>query len=173
MTNNSNTNVNQDYQNNINLSYDYIEKSLKDIKESDRDINTQLGLLIGFNFTFIRFFINDLPSMLKDDSLSCNSCLILKILAYTFSFASIIFCFLGLYKTIKYYIIPPHLLLENCDKVPNYELRLAILDTWEEKLKNFTELTKQKKQLLNKAIALLLVSGLMAIFDDLIVSIFS
>ena len=172
MANISNADANQDYQNNINLSYDYIEKSLKEVQDIDRDINTQLGLLIGFNFTFIRFFLNDLPSIFTDDSLSCNSCLIFKILAYTFSFASIIFCFLGLYKTIKYYLVPPHLLIENCDKVPNYELKLAILDTWQDKLKSFIQLTKQKKQLLNRAIAILLISGLMAILDELIASIF-
>lgn len=162
-----------DYDDNLALSYNYIEKSLQEVQDINNNTNTQLGLLIGFNFTFIRFFINDLATNLTNNSAPCNSCLLLKVLAYFFSSASIICCFFGLYKTVKYYIIPPHLLIENCDKVPSSELKLAIMDTWQEKLKNFKEVTQEKKRILNKAIALISISGLMSIFNYIVVSIFS
>lgn len=163
----------EDYEINIALSYDYIEKSLKEIQDINNNTNTQLGLLIGFNFTFIRFFINDLPNKIVNlNSWSCNSCLLFKILAYGLAIASISLCFFGLYKTIKYYIIPPNLLIENCNRVSNAELKLAIIDTWQNKLKDFKEVTQQKKQILNRSIILLLISGLMAIIDEIIASIF-
>ncbi|MEL4895035.1 hypothetical protein [Crocosphaera sp. Alani8] len=141
----------QDYQNNINLSYDYIEKSLKEVQDIKNTINTELGLLIGFNFTFIRFFLNELPNeIINSNPVLCHSCLVLKIFAYVFSIASIIFCFFGLYKTVTYYIIPPKLLLENCDRVPNEELRLAVIDTWQKKLESFNQINQQKKQIFNR-----------------------
>ena len=164
---------NSDCNDNVALSYEYIEKSLKEVQDINNNTNTQLGLLIGFNFTFIRFFLNELPTaIVNNDHLPCNSCLILKISAYGLSFSSIIFCFWGLYKTIKYYIIPPNLLIENCDTVSSQELRLAIIDTFQDKLEHFKELIQQKKEILNRSIILLLISGSMAIADEIIVSIF-
>ena len=163
----------KDYEENVALSYDYTEKSLKEVQDINNNTNAQLGLLIGFNFTFIRFFINDLPGRIIDlDSWFCNSCLLFKILAYSFSITSIILCLFGLYKTVKYFIIPPDILLENSDQVTNQELKLAILDTWIDKLKDFKDITQQKKQILNRAIILLLVSGLMAIMDEIIATTF-
>ena len=163
----------KDYQDNVTLSYDYIEKSLKEVQDINNHINTQLGLLIGFNFTFIRFFINELPNkIINHNPLFCNSCLLFKILAYTFAIASISACFFGLYRKIKYYIIPPSLLTKNCDQVTHQELQLAIIDTWQDKLKDFKEVTQQKKQILNLSIVLLLISGLMAICDEIIATIF-
>lgn len=168
-----NSNSNSDYDDNIALSYDYVEKSLKEVQDINNNTNTQLGLLIGFNFTFIRFFINELPDrIINDDYLACNSCLLLKIFAYSLSIISILFCFSGLYKTIKYYIVPPNLLIENCDQVPPQELKLAIIDTFQEKLQYFKELIKHKKIILNRSIILLLMSGLMAAIDEIIAYIF-
>ena len=53
--------INQEYKVNVDLSYDYIEKSIKEIQNKSNNINTELGLLIGFNLTFIRFFVAELP----------------------------------------------------------------------------------------------------------------
>ena len=166
-------NSNSDYCDNVALSYEYMEKSLKEVQDINNNTNTQLGLLIGFNFTFIRFFINELPErLINEDSLTCNSCLLFKIFAYGLSFISIILCFWGLYKTIEYYIVPSNLLIENCDKVSPQELRLAILDTFQDKLDNFENLIKQKKVMLSRSIILLLASGLMAVMDEMIAYIF-
>ena len=166
-------NFNSDYADNVALSYDYIEKSLKEVQDINNNTTAQMGLLIGFNFTFIRFFINELPSrIINGDSLLCNSCFIFKILAYSLSFISILLCFLGLYKTIKYYIVPPNLLIENCDQVSPQELKLAIIDTFQDKLQHFRELIQQRKLILNLSIILLLASGLMAIIDEIIAYIF-
>lgn len=104
-------------------------------------------------------------------SLPCNSCLVLKLLAFGFAIASISWCLLGLYKTIKFYIIPPNLLIENCDRVSSQELKLAIIDTWQEKLENFQVSNSYKKQLFNHSIFLLLLSGVMVILDKLLASL--
>ena len=128
--------------------------------------------MIGFNFTFIRFFLRDLPGRKIDsNSLPCNSCLLLEILAYGLAFSSICLCLSGLYKTIKFYIIPPNLLIKNCDRVSPQELKLAIIDTWQEKLENFQASNSYKKQLFNSSIFLLMLSGLMVIFDKIVVSV--
>lgn len=162
----------KEYEANLALSYEYIEKSLKEVQDINNSINTQLGLLIGFNFTFIRFFLSDLPDRnIDSNSLPCNSCLVLKLLAFGFAIASISWCLLGLYKTIKFYIIPPKLLIENCDRVSSQELKLAIIDTWQEKLESFQASNSYKKQLVNRSIFLLLLSGVMVILDKLVASI--
>ena len=162
-----------DYDANVSLSYDYIEKSIKELQDINNNTNTQLGLLIGFNFTFMRFFINELPGhIINSDSLPCNSCLLFKFFSYLFSSLSIGFCFFGLYQMVKYYIIKPELFIENCDRVSNAELKLAIIDTWKEKLRNFKEVALQKKQFFNRSIICLLVSSLMAVMDTIIDSIF-
>ncbi|MEY2833860.1 MAG: hypothetical protein RLZZ574_3119 [Cyanobacteriota bacterium] len=85
---------------------------------------------------------------------------------------SIISCFLELYKTIDYYIIKPNILVQNCDRASNIELKLAILDTWNIKLDNFIELVKYKKQLFNYSIVFLVISGLIGTLDKIIVSTF-
>ena len=163
----------QDYPANVALSYDYIEKSLKEVQEINNNINNQLGLLIGFNFTFMRFFLNELADKIIDaNSMVCYTCFYSKTLAYGFAAGSIIFCFFGLYKTVTYYIIPPKLLLENCDQVPNQELRLAVIDTWQKKLDAFNQINQQKKQIFNRSIILLFISGAMAILNKLIALIF-
>ncbi|MEN9519055.1 MAG: hypothetical protein RLZZ381_1643 [Cyanobacteriota bacterium] len=163
----------EEYEANITLSYEYTEKSIKEIQDANNYINTQLGLLIGFNLTFIRFFLNSLPnSTYSLDSLPCNSCWLLKLLAYGFSITSIVSCFLGLYKTIDYYIIKPNILVQNCDRTSKIELKLAILDTWKIKLDNFIELIKYKKRLFNYSIVFLGISGLMGILDKIIISTF-
>ncbi|MGL6341816.1 MAG: hypothetical protein ACRC80_22075 [Waterburya sp.] len=163
----------EEYKNNVDLSYEYIEKSLKEVQDISHHTNTQLGLIIGFNFTFIRFFLSELPDNVNSlESLPCNSCLLFKILAYAFAIASIISGFLGLYTKIKYYIISPNDLIASCNQINNLELRLAIVDTWDEKLGDFIKLAKQKKQLFNYSIIFLLLSGLIAALDEIIATVF-
>lgn len=163
-----------EYKINVDLSYEYIEKSIQEVQDISNHTNSQLGLLIGFNFTFIRFFISELPDQISQlESLPCNSCLLLKILAYVFAIASIISCFFGLYTKIKYYIISPNDLIESCDQIDNLELKLAIIDTWQEKLNEFIKLAKQKKQLFNYSIIFLIISGMIAILDEMISTIFN
>lgn len=162
----------QDYKLNLELSYDYLEKSIKEVQDVINNTNGQLGILIGFNFTFIRFFINELPGKIKIDAvLYCNSYFTLKIFAYGLAIASITFCFWGLYQTTELKIIKPNVLIENCDRVINQELKLAIIDIWELKVQNFISLATRKKYFLNLSIVLLLISGLMAVLDEAIVTI--
>ena len=72
----------------------------------------------------------------------------------------------------KFYIITSELLIPECDLVPETELRLAIMDVWEEKLEKLIEVSEQKKKFLNRSILFLGLSGLMVIFDRLINAVF-
>lgn len=147
-----------EYEVNVALSYEYIEKSINEVQGISNNTNTQLGLLIGFNFTFIRFFLSELPD--KEcclNSLPCYSCLLLKFIAYILAIASNVSSFVGLYQSIKYYIIPPNLLVENCESASKLEFKLAIIDTWQEKLDEFIKLAEQKKIFLNRSILFLLL----------------
>lgn len=69
-------------------------------------------------------------------------------------------------------IIPPNLLIENCDRVPNQELRLAIIDVWQDKLKLLVEVAQERKDILKRSITLLLISGTMAILSKTIAAVF-
>ena len=163
----------KEYEANVTLSYEYIEKSIKEMQELSNHTNTQLGLLIGFNFTFMRFFISMLPdNSVLIDSLPCNSCLLLKLLAYLFAGISIFCCFRGLYLNIEYFIIPPNLLIDQCDEYSTTGLKRGILRTWNKKLEQFIELTKQKKELFNRAIIFIAISGSFAVLDYAISYIF-
>ena len=74
------TSIDEQYEANVSLIYDYVEKSIKEIQDISDNTNTKLGLLIGFNLTFIRFFLSELPDNICDlDLLPCNSCWLLKI----------------------------------------------------------------------------------------------
>ncbi|MEL6912318.1 MAG: hypothetical protein AAFO85_19270 [Cyanobacteria bacterium J06598_4] len=138
--------LDEEYEANVALSYEYIEKSIKEIQDISSQTNTQLGLLIGFNFTFVRFFLTELPdSSVAINSWFCYSCLILKILAYLFSGISIFCCFRGLYRNIDYYIIRPSILIEQCKESSTTELKLGIINTWDKKLQQFIQLTKKKR----------------------------
>lgn len=161
--------LDEEYEANVALSYEYVEKSIKEIQDISNQTNTQLGLLIGFNFTFMRFFLSELPdNSVAINSLFCYSCLILKLSAYIFASVSIFCCFRGLYRNIEYYIIPPNILIDECRESSTTGLKLGILNTWNKKLEQFIQLTKRKKELLNLSIRFLAVSGSLAIIDYLI-----
>ena len=158
--------IDEEYEANVALSYEYIEKSIKEIQDISNQTNTQLGLLIGFNFTFIRFFISELPdNSIAVNTLFCHSCLILKVFAYLFSGISIFCCFRGLYRNIEYFIIPPNIFISECRESSTTGLKLGIIKTWNKKLKQFIQLTEQKKLLFNRSIFFLAVSGSLAILD--------
>ncbi|MEM8723772.1 MAG: hypothetical protein AAGE84_31590 [Cyanobacteria bacterium P01_G01_bin.39] len=163
---NLNDEFDKEYEANITLCYEYIEKSLKEMQDLSNHTNTQLGLLIGFNFTFIRFFISVLPdNSIPIDSLPCNSCLLLKLLAYLLAAISIFCCFRGLYRSIEYFVIPANLLIDKCSESSTIGLKRGILRTWNKKLEQFVKLNKQKKELLNKSIILIAILGSFAVID--------
>ena len=137
-----------------------------------KTFNTQLGVLIGFNFTFVRFFISEISGKVTIvDSFPCNSCLWFKILAYLFSFASIILSFIGLYQTIEWEIIEPDFLIKESDRIFNWELKLAIINSWQDKLNDFKQLLDIKKRLFNYSIVCLVVSVSLTIYNRFINSI--
>lgn len=174
MTDNSDSVISdKEYKSNVSLSYEYLEKSIKEIQDIINNTNTQLGVLIGFNFTFVRFFLSELPDKVVDlNGISCNTCLWFKILAYFFAFVSIIVSFIGLYQTIEWEILEPDFLIKESDRVLNWELKLTIIESWQDKLKDFKTLSDVKKKLFNYAIFCLVISVLLTIYNSFIGSIF-
>ena len=155
-----------EYQANVTLSYDYLEKAIKEIQDITNNANTQLGLLIGFNFTFIRFFLSSLPDSTPEiNTLAASPSLILKAIAYIASGISIICCFRGLYVGTEYFIVPPEKLISECAIRSTTALQLGIINAWQTKLKQFIQLQKEKKQLLNIAILCLIISATIAVLD--------
>ncbi len=163
----------EEYERNVSLSYKYLEKSIKEVQDLINNTNTQLGVLIGFNFTFMKFFINEtLDKVTSLGNLSCNSCLWFPRLAYFFSFVSIILCFISLYQTIEWEILDSNFLIKESPRLVNWELRITIIESWHKKLNNFTRLADLKKQLLNYSIICLVISFLLTIYNRFISSIF-
>ena len=162
---------NGDYPKNVALSYEYTEKSIKEVQDSINNTSTQLGLLIGFNFTFVRFFLSELPNTVIDNScLFCNYLILLKYSAYGFAIVSIVISLFGLYQTIEFAIINPDALCDRCNKVSHDKLQLGILYLWQNKLNKLQELASTKKTRFNFSIACLIFSGLIAMIEEIIVS---
>ncbi|HHP7231645.1 MAG TPA: hypothetical protein ACFCUY_12405 [Xenococcaceae cyanobacterium] len=166
----------EEYESNVSLSYEYLEKSIKEIQDIINNTNTQLGVLIGFNFTFVRFFLNEISGKVTDlNGITCNACLWFRVLAYLFSFVSIILSFIGLYQTIEWEIIEPDFLIElieECDRVFSWELKLTIIESWQDKLNDFKQLADVKKKLFNYSIFCLVISVLLTIYNRFIGFIF-
>ncbi len=166
--------IDDEYEANVSLTYDYVAKSIKEIQDVSDSINNKFLLLATFNLTYVRFFLSGLPELDNYiDSLLCNSCLLLKILAYIFSACSIVFCFIGLYSNTEYFIITPDLLIDECDRTTTIGLKLAIINTQTKKLESFIKLAEQKKKFFNYSMILFMVSGLMAIMDIFIDFVFN
>jgi hypothetical protein len=162
------------YEQNVSLTYDYVEKSIKEIQDVSDNVNNKFLLLATFNLTYIRFFLSDLPQIKNYiNSLPCNSCLWLKILAYIFSAGSIFYCFVGLYSTTEYFIISPKLLITECDRTTYIGLKLAIIETQTDKLESFIKLAERKKKIFNYSMILVVLSALMAAMDISIDFIFN
>ena len=63
--------------------------------------------------------------------------------------------------------------IEKRDRVLNWELKLTIIETWQDKLNDFTQLADVKKKLFNYSIFCLVVSVLLTIYNRFIGSVFS
>lgn len=174
MTDNSDSVISdQEYESNVSLSYEYLEKSIKEIQDIINNTNTQLGVLIGFNFTFIRFFLSEVPDkIIASYKISCNPCLWFKILAYLFSFVSVLLSFIGLYRTIEWEILEPDFLIKESDRIFNWELKLTVIKSWQDKLNDFKHLADVKKKLFNYSIFCLVISVLLTIYIRFIAAIF-
>ncbi|MEL6439816.1 MAG: hypothetical protein AAFQ80_11250 [Cyanobacteria bacterium J06621_8] len=161
-----------DYEANVSLTYDYIEKSIKEIQDTSNNINNKFLLLATFNLTYIRFFLSGLPKAGNHinyiDFSSYDFYLFLKIIAYVFSVCSIALCFVGLYSNTEYFLIPPKLLVNECDRTSIIGLKLAIIETQTEKIESFITLAEQKKKFFNYSMILFMLSALMAIITILI-----
>lgn len=174
MTDNSDSVISdQEYESNVSLSYEYLEKSIKEIQDIINNTNTQLGVLIGFNFTFVRFFLSEVPDkIITSNQISCNACLWFKVLAYLFAFVSVILSFIGLYRTIEWEILEPDFLIKESNRIFNWELKLTVIKSWQDKLNDFKNLADVKKKLFNYSIFCLVISVLLTIYIRFIATIF-
>jgi len=87
-----------DYDLNIALTYKYVEESVKALQENIKNLNTRLGLIIGFDAGLIRL-ASELPSKyLKchaqaiENCLLCYSCFFLKLIVIVLFSLSIGVC---------------------------------------------------------------------------------
>ena len=80
--------------------------------------------------------------------------------------------FLGLYQTVEWEIIEPDFFIKESNRVFNWELKLTIIESWQDKLKDFKQLSDVKKKLFNYAIFCLVISGLLTMYNRFIGSFF-
>ena len=73
---------------------------------------------------------------------------------------------------IEWEIIRPDFLLENCDRVFNWELKLTIIESWQDNLNDFKQLADAKKKLFNYSIICLVISVVLTIYNRFISSFF-
>jgi hypothetical protein len=168
---------NHDYESNIALTYEYLEKSITAAKSNIDSINTRLGLLIGFSATLIRFS-SGLPDKLsvdfyslKGELLGCNSCLLLQVLCCIFLVISIIVSLWGLSPITVKTNLTPQQLLENAGLASKNDYKLAIIHFWEKILPKIMEVVEKKSSRLRCAIVLFGIAASLSALDIIIASI--
>ncbi|MEO8890491.1 MAG: hypothetical protein ABI417_02980 [Coleofasciculaceae cyanobacterium] len=167
---------NEAYKANIALSYEYLNKSVTEIKSNIDNINTKLGLIVGFNATFIRFS-SGLPDQTAnlasgvDDYLVCYSCLILKIFFCIFLSLSIGTATWGLFPVKAITTLTPKQLLENANRASENDYKLSIIYFWEKIMPDLLKIREKKSTRLRYSIVLFAVSASLSALDVIIASI--
>jgi hypothetical protein len=168
---------NNDYESNIALTYEYLEKSITTAKSNIDSINTRLGLLIGFNATLIRFSsgLPDKSSVnfysLQGEPLGCNSCLILQVICCIFLVISIIVSLWGLSPITVKTTLTPQQLLKNAGLAAKNDYKLAIIYFWEKILPEIMKVVDKKSSRLRCAIVLFGIAACLSALDIMIASI--
>ena len=180
-THESDFSKNKDYDHNIALIYDYVEKSIDIVRNNISAVTNKLGLLAGIEITLMRLFLADLPSpsfsdlISKDiDILPCYSCFTFKILAYILSITSITICLWEGYITQgTKLIIEPHLLLREARKGTITQYKEAMInDIWKHTLEKAFQLLEKRSKALKNAIILLAISMTFGVLNIIIHFIF-
>ena len=175
------TSNNETYNSNITLSYEYVEKTIAHVRNNIDVLNNRLALLIGFNASLIRFSPGLPDRSLKNSicvnetvsSLSCNSCLLFKVLCCAFLTISIAICLWGLSPEKTKDIIPPKELIDKASLNSEINFKLAIITTWDTILKNLYKVKDKKSNCLVWAICFLGFASLMSALDIIIASLFN
>jgi hypothetical protein len=156
----------------IPLIYEYVEKSITAIRSNLDALNTKLGLMIGFNATFIRFSPG-LPDKSSLASMSCYSCLVLKVLSCAFLLVSIGICLWGLSPESVPAFLKPKRLLEEAKKGSKEDYQIAIIDFWDEEMENLYEIKEKKSERLKCAIKVFGLAACLSGVDIIITSLMS
>jgi hypothetical protein len=166
-----------DYKANIALSYEYLDKSVTEVKSNIDSINTRLGLIVGFDATFIRFS-SGLPdktatiASVADDFLACYSCLILKIIFCVCLSISIGVAVWGLFPVKVSTTLTPKQLLDNASLASENDYKLAIIYFWSKIIPELLKVRDKKSSRLRYAIGLFAVAASISALDVVIASVF-
>ncbi len=165
------------YKANIALSYEYLNKSVTEIKSNIDSINTKLGLIVGFNATFIRFS-SGLPNQTAnlasgvDNYLVCYSCLILKIFFCIFLSLSMGIAVWGLFPVKVITTLTPTQLLEKAKLASENDYKLAIIYLWEKIMPDLLKIRDEKSTRLRWSLVLFAVAVSLSVLDVIIASIY-
>ncbi|HEY9813872.1 MAG TPA: hypothetical protein V6D31_10115 [Candidatus Sericytochromatia bacterium] len=166
-----------DYKSNIALSYEYLGKSIAEVKSNIDSINTRLGLIVGLDATFIRFS-SGLPDQVAtvasvaDYFLVCYSCLILKVLFCVCLSISIGLAVWGLFPVKVSTTLTPKQLLDNASLAYENDYKLAIIYFWDKIIPELLRVRDQKSSRLRYAIILFAIAAFISALDVMIASIF-
>lgn len=165
------------YKANIALSYEYLNKSVTEVKSNIDSINTRLGLIVGFDATFIRFS-SGLPDQtatlasVADNFLVCYSCLILKILFCICLSISLGIAVWGLFPVKVSTTLTPKQLLNNANLASENDYKLAIIYFWDKIIPELLKIRDKKSTRLRYAIGLFAVAASVSALDVIIASVF-
>ena len=172
---------NQDYDHNIALIYDYVEKSIDILRSNLSEVTNNLRLLAAAEVTYIHFFLSDLPSpsfadMITEniELLPCYSCFIFKTLAYILSITSITIClWKGYSKESIRLVIKPNNLLSQAEKgtITQYKQSI-IINIWKYTIEDLNKFLQIRAKALRQAVITLILSMVCAVLDTIIHFVF-
>jgi hypothetical protein len=162
---------------NIALSYEYLNRSVTEVKSNIDSIHTRLGLIVGFDATFIKLS-SDLPDQtatlasIGDNHLVCYSCLILKILFFICLSISLGIALWGLFPIKVSTNLTPTQLLDKVEVASENEYKLAIIHFWGKIIPEILRIRDEKSKRLRYSIMLFAVAVYVSALDVIIASVF-
>ena len=143
----------------LKLIYDDAENSLKSLKEDVNAFNTRLGVLLGFNATFVRLAM-DLPAQP-----SCFSCLVLKFLTLAFVVGSIALSLIGIYPKGMPIVISPKSQIQKSLGASEKDFREGVIEIRDSMIRDFAQQVGKKAKKFKQALTCLGLAAAMAAVD--------
>jgi hypothetical protein len=150
----------------LKLIYEDAENSLKILREDINALNIRLGVLLGFNATFIRIAM-DLPAQ-SPCSIACYSCLLLKTLTFVSVATSVAFSLWGIHPKPVQVIIFPTIQLEKSCEASEELFRERVIEARDKIIHNLLEVVDTKAERFKLALNLLAVAVILAVIDVLL-----
>ncbi|MEO0947208.1 MAG: hypothetical protein AAFY11_03515 [Cyanobacteria bacterium J06641_5] len=155
MTQDPQINPSTDNGSNLDLLYDYTNSLLEKLTSDTNNLNTKLGILIGFSATLIRIAV-DLPGRDATSHLPCNTCLLLQSFTLGLLIGSILLSASGLLTSAQTAtFVKPSELLENWYYAEPEVCKLFILKGLSKAISGLDEERARKAQRLTWSILLL------------------